>query len=86
MFLTGRFFKKGLASEKICCKVKVKVLSMFKISSDCQKKNAVLLKVQSSKLYNNKCMIASTQATTTEIFEFIAVIIFRLLSLKVKAE
>ena len=31
-------------------------------------------------------MIASTQTTTTEIFGFIAVIIFRLLSLKVKAE
>ena len=30
------------------------------------------LKVQSCKLYNNKYMIASTQATKTEIFAFIS--------------
>ena len=31
------------------------------------------LKVQSCKSYNNKCVIASTQLTNTEIFAFIAV-------------
>ena len=40
------------------------------------------LKVQSSKLYN-KIMVASTQITNTEIFAFIAVLIFKLLSRKV---
>ena len=32
-----------------------------------------ILKVQSCKLYNNKCMIASTQTTNTEIFALITV-------------
>ena len=41
------------------------------------------LKVQSCKLCNNKYMIASTQITTTEIFAFIAVIVFNLLGRKV---
>ena len=41
------------------------------------------LKVQSCKLYNNKYMIASTQITNTEIFAFIAVLVFKLLSRKV---
>ena len=37
------------------------------------------LKVQSCKLYNNKYMIASTQITNTDIFAFIAVLVFKLL-------
>ena len=41
------------------------------------------LKVQSCKLCNNKYMIASTQITNTEIFAFIAVLVFMLLSRKV---
>ena len=41
------------------------------------------LKVQSCKSCNNKYMIASTQITNTEIFAFIAVLIFKLLSRKV---
>ena len=41
------------------------------------------LKVQSCKLYNNKYMIASTQITNTEIFAFIAVLVFKLFSRKV---
>ena len=40
-------------------------------------------KVQSYKLYNNKYMIASTQVNKTEIFTFIAVLVFKLLSHKV---
>ena len=44
---------------------------------------ATLLKVQSCKLHNNKYVIASTQITDTEIFVFIAVIDFKLLSCKV---
>ena len=40
-----------------------------------------LLKAQSCKLYNNKYMIASTQITNTETFTFIAVLVFKLLSL-----
>ena len=47
------------------------------------------LKVQSFKLYNNKYIISSTQITNTEIFYSsflfteIAVLVFKLLSLKV---
>ena len=41
------------------------------------------LKVHSCKLCNNKYMIASTQITTTEVFAFIAVVVFDLLSRKV---
>ena len=41
-----------------------------------------LLKVPSCKLYNNKYMIAPTQITNTEIFAFIAVLVFKLLSRK----
>ena len=40
------------------------------------------LKVQSCKLYNNKYMISSTQITNTEIFAFITVLVFKLLSRK----
>ena len=43
-----------------------------------------LLKVQSPELYNNKYMIASTQLTNTEISTFIAVLVFKSLSDKVK--
>ena len=43
----------------------------------------IVLKVQSCKLYNNKYMIASTQITNTEIFTFIAVLVFKLLSRKI---
>ena len=42
-----------------------------------------ILKVQSCKLYNNKYMIAWTLIKNTEIFAFIAVVVFRLLSCKV---
>ena len=45
--------------------------------------NALLLKVQSRKLFNNKYMIPSRQVTNTEIFAFIAVLAFKLLSRKV---
>ena len=38
---------------------------------------------QSCKLYNNKYMIASTQIRNTEIFAFIAVLAFKLLTRKV---
>ena len=43
----------------------------------------LMLRLQSCKLRNNKYMIASTQATTIEIFAFIAVVVFKLLSRKV---
>ena len=46
-------------------------------------RNQYILKVQSCKLCNNKYMIASTQITTTEIFAFIAVVVFNLLTGKV---
>ena len=42
-----------------------------------------LLKVRSCKLYNNKYMIASTEITNVEIFAFVAVLVFKLLSRKV---
>ena len=38
--------------------------------------------IQSCKLYNNKYMIASIQITNTEIFAFIAILVFQLLSRK----
>ena len=41
------------------------------------------LKVQSCKLHNDKYMVASTQITITEIFAFISVLVFKLLSRKV---
>ena len=41
------------------------------------------LKVQSCKLCNNKCMIASVQTISTEIFAFLAVLVLMLLSRKV---
>ena len=40
----------------------------------------IYLKVQSCKLYNSKYMIASKQVTNTEIFAFIAVLVFKSLS------
>ena len=43
----------------------------------------VYLKVQPCKLYNNKYMIVSTRITNTEIFAFIVVLVFKLLSHKV---
>ena len=43
----------------------------------------MVLKVQSCKLYDKKCMIASTQITNTELFAFIAVLVFKLLSRQV---
>ena len=45
-------------------------------------KTVNLLRVQSCNLYHNKCMIASVQITSTEIFAFIAVLVFKLLSRK----
>ena len=41
------------------------------------------LKVQSCKLHNNNYVITSTQITNIEIFAFIAVLVFKLLSAKV---
>ena len=42
----------------------------------------LILRIQSCKLYNNKNMIASTQITNTEILAFIAVLAFKLFSIK----
>ena len=47
------------------------------------KRKMAPLKVQSSKSYNNKYMIDSTQITNTEVFAFIAVLDFKLLGQKV---
>ena len=44
------------------------------------------LKVQSCKLYSSKYMIALTQITNTEIFAFIAVLVFKILGRKVFLE
>ena len=41
------------------------------------------LNVQSFKLYNNEYMIVSTQTKNTEMFAFIAFLVFRLLSHKI---
>ena len=45
--------------------------------------NLEILKVQSGKLYNNKYKIASKQIKNTEVFAFITVIDFNLLSRKI---
>ena len=42
-----------------------------------------MLKVQSCKLYYYKYTIASTQITNTEIFAFIAILVFKLLDRKI---
>ena len=42
-----------------------------------------ILKIQSYEWFNNKNMIASIKITSTEIFAFIAVLVFKLLSGKV---
>ena len=65
-----------------------KKISVFKCPSNSDKqelwvKLPFFLKVQSCKLYNNKCMIASTQIRNTEIFAFTAFLVFQLLSRKV---
>ena len=52
--------------------------SMEELSND-----LINLKLLSFKLYNNKYTIASTQITNTEIFTFIDVLVFKLLSCKV---
>ena len=62
--------------------------SMVRVCSFCFLKNFTILpvlrlKVQSCKLYSNKYMIGSTQMTITEIFAFITVLVFKLLSHKV---
>ena len=44
--------------------------------------NYLNLKVQSCKLYSDKYMMVSTQITNTEVFAFIAVLVFKLLSPK----
>ena len=41
-----------------------------------------ILKVQSYKIYNNKYVIASQQVKNTEVFAFIAVLVFKLLNRK----
>ena len=41
-----------------------------------------ILKVQSNKVYNNKYMIPSTEVTNTEVWAFIAFLVFKLLGRK----
>ena len=43
----------------------------------------VVLKVQSCKLYSDKCMVVLTQITNTELYAFTAVLVFNSLSGKV---
>ena len=45
-------------------------------------KDRIILKVLSCKLCNNKYMIASTEIANTEIFAFMAVLVFKLLNRK----
>ena len=59
-------------------------LISFVLGSSIQVHEGVFtLKVQSYILGNNKYRMASTQLTNTEIFAFIAVLVFKLLSRKV---
>ena len=56
---------------------------MFYIKLRKSEKHSPDFKGHSCKLSNSKHMIASTQITNSEIFAFIAVLIFKLLSRKV---
>ena len=84
--------------EKMCAHVNVCIskimhtsikvgVQMYVMYTNCQTlisdKTEIILTVQSCKLCNNKYMIASTQIINTEIFPFIAVLVFTLLSHKV---
>ena len=79
-FLTGKILY-------ICCPIPnlFEYWEVYLIGLLLQFKSTLLgtLKVQSCKLYNNKYMIVSPQITNTEIFAFIAVLVFKLLSRKV---
>ena len=59
------------------------ICSMFYIKLRKSEKHSPDFKGQSCKLYNSKYTIASTQITNSEIFAFVAVLIFKLLSCKV---
>ena len=65
------------------CHYLLHICSMFYIKLSKSEKHSPDFKGQSCNLYNNKCMIASPQLTNSEIFAFIAVLIFKLLSRKV---
>ena len=43
----------------------------------------IYLKVQSCKSYNDKCMVVSAQISNTDVFAFIAILVFNSLSRKV---
>ena len=73
---------KPLLSNKVKFSEKITLVEGEEIITE-DGENAEILKVQSCKLYNSKYMIASTQITKTEIFTFIAVLVFKLLSRKV---
>ena len=45
--------------------------------------NYSTIKSTAMQIYNNKCMIVSTQATNTKIFAFIAVLVFKLFNCKI---
>ena len=55
------------------------LLSSYQIGFETSMKGSDL-KVQSCKLFNRKYMIASKQITSTEIFAFKTVVVFKLLS------
>ena len=59
------------------------ICSMFYIKLRKSEKHSPDFKGQSCKLYNSKYTIASTQITNSEIFAFVTVLIFKLLSRKV---
>ena len=50
------------------------------LKDQCEGSKVALLKVQPYKISNKKYTIASTQITNTEIFGFIAVLVFKLLN------
>ena len=57
-------------------------LQMSKKKVFLEKKKCFELKVQSFKLHNNKYVITSTQIKNITIFAFIAILVFKLLSLE----
>ena len=87
-----RHFNSELATKIICSKFSVEELILA--STNFYMKPRILLKAnaldkifrlkeQSCISYNNKYIIASTQIANTEIFAFIAVQVFKLLSRKI---
>ena len=79
MFFHGTVIRTGIVRKSlVICATQLASGLLLKIL----KYFELMLKVQSCKLYNDKFVIASRQIPNTEIFAFIAVLVFKLSSCK----